>query len=342
MVGAIEQELIKKNVLFQEVSIETIYFGGGSPSFISITNLKRILDTIREQYSVVKNLEITIECNPDDIDLSFATAIYSIGFNRISLGIQSFFDDDLQMMNRVHSSKEAKSAVDSLKEAGFENITIDLIYGLPNSDMKKWETNIDQALALGVPHISSYCLTIEDKTLLKHQIDKGIVKTIEDSEQLDQFKFLTKKLIEAGYEHYEISNFAKEGYRSKHNSSYWRNKDYIGVGPSAHSKIGNRRFWNISNNSEYIKRLKMYMEISEEEILSQKDQFNELIMIGLRTKEGVSISELKKYRFFDKNFQKELEILQNQDKISLKNEVITIEGENKFIADTIISDLFIV
>lgn len=342
MVGAIEQELIKKNVLFQEVSIETIYFGGGSPSFISITNLKRILDTIREQYSVVKNLEITIECNPDDIDLSFATAIYSIGFNRISLGIQSFFDDDLQMMNRVHSSKEAKSAVDSLKEAGFENITIDLIYGLPNSDMKKWETNIDQALALGVPHISSYCLTIEDKTLLKHQIEKGIVKTIEDSEQLDQFKFLTKKLIEAGYEHYEISNFAKEGYRSKHNSSYWRNKDYIGVGPSAHSKIGNRRFWNISNNSEYIKRLKMDMEISEEEILSQKDQFNELIMIGLRTKEGVSISELKKYRFFDKNFQKELENLQNQDKISLKNEVITIEGENKFIADTIISDLFIV
>ncbi len=342
MVGAICQELINKSHLFQEVSIQTIYFGGGSPSFIQTENLARILDQIRENYSLEEPLEVTIECNPDDINQNFSDAIMEMGFNRISLGIQSFFNEDLELMNRAHDSDQAASAVQQLKKSGFQNITIDLIYGLPNTSMEKWKANIQQALNLDVPHISSYCLTIEEKTLLHHQIETGAIQLPTPESQLEQFVFLSETLVKEGYEHYEISNFAKPGFESKHNSSYWKNKDYIGVGPSAHSKIGNKRFWNISNNYQYIKRLKTDLNVSEEEILSEKDLFNEMLMIGLRTKWGVKLDNIRSSEFYTTEFQKELNKKIEEGFLQIEDEAIKISGVNKFIADTIISDLFIV
>jgi oxygen-independent coproporphyrinogen-3 oxidase len=342
MVGAMCSEIIKKKHLFDNENVETIYFGGGSPSFIQTEFLKKILEELRNNYQIKENPEITIECNPDDINREFMSKISSYGFNRVSLGIQSFFDEDLALLNRAHNANEAKESIEIIKSAGIENITIDLIYGLPNMTLEKWHSNIQNALDLGVPHISSYCLTIEDKTLLKHQIEKGELTIPKEKEQLDQFKYLVKTLVKEGFDHYEISNFSKPGFISKHNSSYWKNKNYLGFGPSAHSKVDNKRFWNISNNNQFIKRLETNNKFEEEEVLSEKDQFNELIMIGLRTKWGVSISAIQKFSFFNSDFQKMLQKMENQGKISLKNEHIYIEGSNKFIADTIISDLFIV
>lgn len=342
MVGVIAQEVIHKKELLGPSEIQTIYFGGGSPSFIEAGGLAKILISIHQHFHVSEKAEITIECNPDDIDQTFAQELTNLGFNRISLGVQSFFDSDLKMLNRAHSSNQANEAIELLQNSGFNNITLDLIYGLPGSSMKKWERNIQQALALNVPHISSYCLTIEDKTLLKHQIEKGVLKEISESDQLKQYKLLVKSLEDKGYEHYEISNFALPGFRSKHNSSYWQNKDYLGLGPSAHSKIGQRRFWNISNNNQFIKRFKTDKKYWEEEILTEKDMFNELIMIGLRMKEGLDLKQLRDFSFFESDFLPELKKLVENGKIKQENERIHIIGKNKFIADTIISDLFIV
>ena len=278
MVGAMLEEIIHKKEHFPTFSVETIYFGGGSPSFIDPKGLAKILDSIRENFEVSNPLEVTIECNPDDVSREFALEIAKMGFNRISLGIQSFFDEDLKMMNRAHNVNQVEASIQNLKEAGFDNITIDLIYGLPGSNLKKWEENLEKAIALDVPHISSYCLTIEDRTLLKHQLESGELSPISEKANLEQYELLVSKLNDAGYEQYEISNFAKNGYQSIHNSSYWKNEDYLGIGPSAHSKVGNKRFWNISNNNQFIKRFKTNNQYWEEEVLSERDIFNELII----------------------------------------------------------------
>lgn len=342
MVGAICQEIIKKKDKLINNTIETVYFGGGSPSFIETENIGKIIQELQNHFEIEKNVEITIECNPDDITEEFLVKIIEYGVNRISLGIQSFFDDDLKLLNRAHDSTSASDSIQLIKNAGIQNITIDLIYGLPNMTMDRWQQNIQKALDLDVPHISSYCLTIEEKTLLHHQVSKGIIQVPKDEEQFDQYSYLVVRLTKEGYDNYEISNFAKEGSISKHNSSYWKNKNYLGFGPSAHSKIGNVRFWNISNNNQFIKRLETDNKFDEEEILTQQDLFNELIMIGLRTKWGVEIAQLATFPFYDKDFQELLNKLESEDKIFQENDRIFITQKNKFIADTIISELFVV
>ncbi|MEZ4938377.1 MAG: radical SAM family heme chaperone HemW [Crocinitomicaceae bacterium] len=342
MVGAIQQEIIHKSKQFPIFHVETIYFGGGSPSFISLENLNVILSSIKESFTVAENPETTIECNPDDISVSFSEGLKEMGFNRISLGIQSFYDSDLQMLNRAHNSNQIELAISNLKNAGFQNITIDLIYGLPGSNLERWSENLEKAIQLNIPHISSYCLTVEEKTLLHYQIENGTLHVLSDQLQSEQFELLMNKLQVSGYDQYEISNFARPGFESIHNSSYWKNEDYLGIGPSAHSKIGNKRFWNISNNNQFIKRFKTNNQYWEEEVLSEKDIFNELIMIGLRTKRGVSLKELHNFPFYESQFLPELEKLVQTGKIHFENDTIQIVGKNKFIADTIISDLFIV
>lgn len=342
MVGGICEEIFKKKAYFEDTIVETLYFGGGSPSFIEAENIGKIIESVRENYQVDPEAEITIECNPDDIDREFLTNMIAFGINRVSLGVQSFFDEDLSLLNRAHNGKNAEDAIQMIQAAGIQNISIDLIYGLPNLSFENWQKNVQKAIDSGVPHISSYCLTVEEKTLLHHQLKSGIIQLPSDEAQLKQYEYLISTLIENGFDHYEISNFSKLNSISKHNSSYWKNKNYLGFGPSAHSKINQTRFWNISNNNLFLKRLKTNTDFFEKEELSDIDLFNELIMIGLRTKWGVEISELKNFPFYNAEFEKILKKLQKEDRIRLQNGRITIEGSNKFIADTIISDLFVV
>ena len=342
MVRAICLEIEKKRFFLGDHEIKTIYFGGGSPSFIQSQNLAKILAAIQKFFNVISEPEITVECNPDDIDDQFLSSMKAIDVNRISIGVQSFFDDDLKLLNRAHNGNMAYDAIRKIQDFGFDNITLDLIYGLPQLNHERWAKNIDLALGLNIPHISSYCLTVEDKTLLKHQLEKGKIQLPNEEEQSSQFKYLVTTLTDAGFDHYEISNFAKSDFISKHNSSYWKNENYLGFGPSAHSKIDNKRFWNISNNNQYIKGIMADQVVYEEEKLSEQDLFNEILMIGLRTKWGVDLKELQRFSFYDLSFKKELNQLIQEKKIKVHEDRIYIEGANKFIADTIISNLFIV
>lgn len=268
--------------------IETIYFGGGTPSVLDIGDLILVINKIRESFHVLHTAEITLEANPDDIDEDKLTGWKEIGINRLSIGIQSFFEEDLQWMNRAHSSEQAVSSLQSaIKE--FDNITIDLIYGHPLLTNEKWKQNVQKVIDLNIPHISCYALTVEPKTPLDKMIREKKKENVNQGKQAEQFLLLMQWLEEAGYEHYEISNFAKPGFRSKHNSSYWQGKKYLGLGPSAHSFDGISRQWNISNNNVYIGALSKNEIPFEKEILSDTQKLNEYIMTSLRTVEGLDL-----------------------------------------------------
>jgi oxygen-independent coproporphyrinogen-3 oxidase len=272
--------------------IETIYFGGGTPSRLAIEDLKLLIDEVYSNYKVVENPEITLEANPDDLTEEYLIELKKIGINRLSIGIQSFFEDDLQLMNRAHNSAEAKKCLEIATQY-FDNITIDLIFGIPNMSNEKWLQNIETALSFNIPHISSYALTVETKTALHSLIQKGIIPQPDDEVAQQHFQILVDKLQENGFIHYELSNFGKENYFSKNNSAYWLGKKYIGIGPSAHSYDGEKRGWNISNNSLYIKSIQENKLPIEFEILSETDKYNEYIMTGLRTMWGVSLDKVE-------------------------------------------------
>lgn len=342
MILALAREIeMRKNEIQDE--IETIYFGGGTPSVLSNEEINLLIETVYKNYTVIEKPEITLEANPDDLSKERIKELANSKINRLSIGIQSFFEEDLKMMNRAHNVQQAKTCLEEATKY-FENITIDLIYGMPNMSDEKWTQNIEMALSFGIPHISSYALTVEPKTALKKLIDKGEIAKPKDEVAEQHFFILIEKLKENGFIHYELSNFGKEGYFSKNNTSYWLGKKYIGIGPSAHSYNGTHRSWNIANNSIYINEINSGKLPSEIEELTLSDRYNEYIMTGLRTMWGVSLEKIKSdfgdtyYNYLLKTSEKLIQngVLEN------KGQTLIISQKGKFLSDGIASELFYV
>lgn len=348
MLDAIKKELVLRKKECGEEEIQTIYFGGGTPSVLSFNELKRLFEVIYSNFNVNPAAEITLEANPDDLSSEKIKELSALPINRLSIGIQSFFEDDLKFMNRAHTAKESKKC---LKEAleYFDNITIDLIYGVPNMTSKKWKENLQIAFDFGVPHISSYALTVEEKTALSNFIKKGKVPPVDEELALEHFNILVEETAKQGFVHYEISNFGKPAYFSKHNTSYWLGDNYLGIGPSAHSFNGLERGWNISNNTKYIKSLNENVLPITIEKLSVENCFNEYIMTGLRTIWGVSFTKI------EKDFGAEIlrKLIRNSEtfvktgllEVELdfeRGSVLKTTLKGKFLADGIASDLFLV
>jgi oxygen-independent coproporphyrinogen-3 oxidase len=342
MLQAVIQELEQRHSYLASEKIKTIYFGGGTPSFVSSDFLIEIIQKIRSLFSVEDDAEITAECNPDDINSNLLEAYRRAGINRFSMGVQSFDDDVLKFMNRAHSSHEIFEAIVLAKDFGFNNITIDLIYGIPNKNLDYWKSQLDQFLKLDVPHLSSYCLTIEPKTVFGSLQKKGTLSIPDDEVSLEQFQYLIDFTKANGYEHYEISNFAKPGFISKHNSNYWLGENYLGIGPSAHSYNSSERSWNIRNNAQYIRLVNSGKDYNELEILSNADKCNDYILTRLRTKWGVNLSELNFISESDKEqIKQKLITFQNANLVFEQNGIYLLTDSGKYRADGIAADLFI-
>ena len=319
-------------------SIETIYFGGGTPSILQISDLRLQMGRIKELFNVAKDAEVTLEANPDDINEEKLIGWKEIGINRLSIGVQSFFEEDLLWMNRAHNAEQAVSSL-QLAVKYFDNITMDLIYGHPLLSNEKWKQNVEKVIALNIPHISCYALTVEPKTPLSKMIKEKKKEDIQQEKQAEQFLLLMEWLENAGYEHYEISNFAKPGFRSRHNSSYWQGKKYLGLGPSAHSFNGESRQWNISNNNIYIESLEKNEIPFEKEILTPSQKANEYIMTSLRTMEGLDISKIPEAMSHELRSASRKFI--ESGKLTLKENKLLLTKEGKLFADGIAADLFI-
>ena len=353
IVLALAKEIRMRKKEFENETIETIYFGGGTPSILQISDLRFLIDEVYKNFTVAENPEITLEANPDDLSKERIIELSKSPINRLSIGIQSFFEDDLTMMNRAHNSAEAKKCLEEATKY-FDNISLDLIYGIPDSNQngkqakqmsnEKWKQNIETAMSFGVPHISSYALTVEPKTTLHKLIQTGKIAKPKDEVAEEHFQILVEMLEKNGFIHYELSNFGKENYFSKNNSAYWLGKKYIGIGPSAHSYDGISRSWNISNNTIYLKSLEENKLPCETEILSKADRYNEYIMTGLRTIWGVSLDRIENE--FGTTY---LEYLTNQAQKFLDDNLLSIEEnvlkatkKGKFLTDGMASDLFLV
>lgn len=324
-------------------TIGTIYFGGGTPSVLTDAEILYLIKSVRENYKVLPDAEITLEANPDDLLPERFDALRQTGINRLSIGIQSFFDDDLRLMNRAHDAGQALRTLNAAVQF-FDNISIDLIYGIPGLSNERWKANIDYALASGVPHISSYALTVEPRTVLhKMVLDRRIAEPSEES-AAQHFQILTDTLTQNGFLHYELSNFAKPGYFSKNNSAYWLGTKYIGIGPSAHSYDGMSRSWNIANNAAYLKGIESGNRNFEMETLSPVDRYNESVMTGLRTIWGVSLERIKVH-FGDGMLDFMLsraERFITAGLLEVENGALRTTEKGKFLADGIASDLFLV
>ena len=324
-------------------TIETIYFGGGTPSILSISEINKFIKIIYKNFKISENIEITLEANPEDLSLNKVKELSLSLVNRLSIGIQSFNDTELKMMNRSHNSDQSKNCIENASRY-FDNLSIDLIYGMPNSNLKSWKKNLQILDSWEINHISAYALTVESNTALNKFIEKEIIVPLDEQVVYDQYNFMFEKLSLSNYINYELSSFAKEGYFSKNNSSYWLGKKYIGIGPSAHSFDGKIRSWNISNNSQYVKHIDNNRLFYQKEHLSKIDRYNEYVMTGLRTIWGVSLYQIekkfgKKYsnhllekskKFIDLNM---LEILDN---------IVFSTKKGKFLSDGIASELFII
>jgi oxygen-independent coproporphyrinogen-3 oxidase len=332
----IESRAKQTNELFT-----TIYFGGGTPSILSAKELKALLLSIQKNYQLAEDLEVTIEANPEDISEDLCQSWRLAGINRVSLGIQSFDDDDLIWMNRGHSANDSHVALKTLHNAGIDNISADLIFGLPNQNIEKWESNLRELIATKVQHISLYNLTVEPKTALAHQVKKKGVKVATEDLSAEQFKSGQDLLLEAGYEQYEISNYAKTGFVSKHNSSYWRDIHYMGIGPSAHSFDGKVRRWNVSNNQSYMIGIENREAYFEEEHLSKNDCYNEYLLTGLRSKWGCNLSYIKDEFQVDLSSHPEVTKQIQLGTVSIDGEIITLTKQGMLLADYIALNLFI-
>ncbi|MEC9108784.1 MAG: radical SAM family heme chaperone HemW [Bacteroidota bacterium] len=337
----IKEIQLRKNELKKE-KINTIYFGGGTPTLLDYKEINIILDSVYENFNVLDDCEITIEANPDDINELMLKHLSS-NFNRISIGIQSFFDNNLELMNRSHNSNQAKRSVELAKKY-FDNISIDLIYGIPGLTDDDWKKNIEIAKKFKLPHISAYALTVEPHTILKKLIDKGKINNVSDEILRVQNEIIVLELEKGKYINYELSSFALENYQSKNNSAYWKRKKYIGLGPSAHSFNGNQRIWNISNNVKYIKSINNNKLPQAIENLTQVDIYNEIVMTGLRTIWGISLELIEKDLGIEfKNYLLEKSIDKIDKKlIKLDNNFIKITRKGRFLADGIASDMFMV
>ncbi|MBI2731313.1 MAG: radical SAM family heme chaperone HemW [Sphingobacteriales bacterium] len=332
---------LQKKYLGKE-QIKTIYLGGGTPSILTSEEIKIILDKLYSTFPVASGAEISLEANPDDINPQKLKQWKQSGINRFSIGIQSFFNEDLQWMNRVHNASDAERCIKEVREAGFENFSIDLIYGGPTLSDEHWQQNITKAITLNASHISCYALTVEPKTALDKLIQVKKKEQVDPEKQALHFLFLMKALRNAGYEHYEISNFAKPGYRSMHNSSYWKGESYLGLGPSAHSFNGNTRQWNVSNNALYIQSLKKNELNFEAEVLTVTQQLNEYIMTSLRTMEGLNLIHVKK-KYGEAYSNKILTVTgtgKYKSGLINFNDTLFLTDEGKLFADGIAADLF--
>ena len=345
MVLALAKELQLRKDEFQFDAefpcIETIYFGGGTPSVLTVKEIQLLIDTVRQNYSVSQNPEITLEANPDDLSEENLSAFAAIGINRLSIGIQSFFEEDLKLMHRAHDSVQAKKCLEFATRY-FDNISLDLIYGIPGMTNERWRQNIETALSFGIPHISSYALTVEPKTALNKLIQTGKVAEPKDEVAQEHFMILVETLEAKGFLHYELSNFGKENYFSRNNSAYWLGKKYLGIGPSAHSYDGVSRSWNVANNALYLKAIQKGELPREVELLSQEDRYNEYIMTGLRTIWGVSLIRIEQE--FGTDYLNYLK--QQSQKFIHDGLLIITDGilkptlKGKFLTDGIASDLF--
>ncbi len=341
MIVAIQKELLLRKSELAHTTIETIYFGGGTPSMLSFEEIEAILETVYENYHITDNPEITLEANPDDLTEAKIKEFATSKINRLSIGIQSFFDAHLQFMNRAHAGNEAKRCLE-IATHYFDNITIDLMYGIPNMTLDEWKENLEIAFSFNVHHISSYILTVEPKTALEKFIRQGTCPNVSESESWAHFTMLVAETEKKGYIQYEISSFGKPGYFSKHNSSYWKGATYIGIGPGAHSFDKISRSWNVSNNPLYIKSIAKDIVPITKEILSLDDQYNEYVMTGVRTIWGISLVYIQQ-EFGDAYVQHTLKVAKShlQEKsIQLEANVITTTQKGQFLCDGIAADFF--
>ncbi len=343
LILAIASELQIRKAEFENEAIESIYFGGGTPSVLSVSQINFLLETVFLNYKIVENPEITLEANPDDLSENVIVELSKTKINRLSIGVQSFIERDLKFMNRAHNSQQA---IDCLRFATnfFDNLSVDLIYGIPNLSNNEWKQNIQTAIDFGIPHLSSYALTVEPKTVLHKQIAIGKTVAPTDEQAHEQFQILMETLEKNNYTHYELSNFGKENYFSKNNSAYWLGKKYLGVGPSAHSFDGQSRSWNIANNSFYIKSILEKKRPFETEKLSVSDCYNEYVMTGLRTIWGISLEKIA--IDFGENYKAHIQKISakyiNQQLLVLENNILKTTKKGKFLIDGIASDLFYV
>jgi len=342
MIAAIRQEIRLRNQ-DAKVPVETIYFGGGTPSVLSPAQLRLLLDEVNSSFSVVADPEITLEANPDDLSPEYINDLQKLGFNRLSIGVQSFLDDELTLMNRAHNGTQALSSVEHAKNK-FDNVSIDLLFGNPNTTLDDWKRNLDYALQLEVPHISSYALTLEPKTALERFVDKGVVSLLDEGVVEAQFHHLVDTLTVAGYDHYELSSFGKPGFHSQNNTGYWQGKTYLGIGPSAHGFDGTHRYWNVSNNASYMKQIAKGELPQTIEKLSAVDRFNESIMIGLRASWGVSLIAMEnslglRYR---QHLEDQAKRFVDEGLLHIENNALKTTRKGAFLADGISADLFLI
>lgn len=340
LIEAICFELEMRKTELQEKSVETVYFGGGTPSLLMKGELASIMHAIRAHYQLVETPEITFEVNPDDATIENLIAWKEQGINRLSIGLQSFQESDLSWMNRSHSTQQGENAVRLAQVQGFDNISIDLIYGLPELSNEQWLSHLQQALNLNVQHISSYCLTIEPKTALNHFVAKGKLSRPTEDQQSEQFDLLVNTLGLAGFEQYEISNFAKDQMYAKHNSAYWNFTQYIGVGPSAHSFDGIQRRWNVANNTKYYQQMGKNQDWYEVEILSASEKWNEYFLTGLRTKWGVLKRSIKELGGFNPTELKQLDSFLQNELMQQSDDRYVLTEKGKLQADGIASSFF--
>jgi oxygen-independent coproporphyrinogen III oxidase len=342
LVDAICKEIALQKDFLENKDLNSIYFGGGTPSVLERSELEKIFSALSKDFTWNSASEITFECNPDDLSKEKLTELKQFGINRLSIGLQSFNDSELKWMNRLHTAAQSETSVKLAQDLGFENITIDLIYGSKFQDLKNWEHTLEKAVELGVKHISSYNLTVEEETELGHKVHKGLEEKVDDEKSAEQFIMMMEYLEQNGFDHYEISNFARPGFEAVHNTNYWKGAKYLGIGPSAHSYNGSIRQWNLANNATYVNAINNEKEFFETETLTLKNRYNEYIMTGLRTKWGCDLDHIKK-EFGDDLAQHFLEQSKDHipDSIQKNNSIYTLTKKGKLLADKVAGELFV-
>ena len=344
IISAIEKELINEQHYLDGELINTIYFGGGTPSLLESKSIESILQTIQNNFPLSKNIECTLEANPEDISMSKIDDWFDLGVNRISLGVQSFRDEDLNYMNRIHTKQQSIQSIEMLKKSKIKNFSIDLIYGFPLLNKSGWVANLEKVIALNVPHISCYCLTVEKGTALDHFIKKKKEQPLQSETGREHFLIARSMLLNHNYNHYEISNFAKKGYKSQHNKNYWNKTRYLGVGPSAHSFNGVSRRWNIRNNSIYCNKISTNEIVYEEELLTKKNIINEYILTSIRTSSGLSLNYIKDHMNKSElsRFNMEINKLEKMELIKLKEGTMYLNEQGMLLSDMISENLFLI
>lgn len=341
MIDAMLTEIALQQGYLDNLPVASVYFGGGTPSVLETSAINQLLQRIEQFHDILPDAEITLEANPDDLTTAKLQQLSETKINRLSIGIQSFFDKDLEFMNRAHNSEEAIACIRNAQEVGFQNLTVDLIYGTPTMTNEEWRKNLQTVFDLNIPHVSCYCLTVEPKTALEHFVKTGKSKDVNEEQVAEQFQILVEEMTKYGYLHYEISNFAKPDFFAVHNGNYWKGKKYLGIGPSAHSFNGQSRQWNVANNAQYIKSLQENKLHYEVETLTTRDRYNEYIMTGLRTIWGVDLIKIEafdiavKTHFIDKSKQYLLQGLMIQEGNHYK-----LTSKGRLLSDGIISELF--